>query len=123
MRLDAASLGELGPLLASLIIACHATMPHCPHELLARFDGQLDAHELEHELVIRCLHPGCSDAETTRTHCPRELVAALTILHHTAHEGHPLELRYGNRTWRSPEVPQRTAVTDAAAKLPRLRGA
>lgn len=90
--------------LQPVIIATHATQPHVEHELSFRIVGSPELPKLkEDELFIRCLFPKCRKAKTTmQTRVPLELVGAATLVFHTAHEGHPLELTYAGRTWRSP---------------------
>lgn len=94
-----APLKELGPILSALLVAWHATPPHCPHKMAISFEVPLEGREL----TVRCLKPGCENApiETT-TRVPIELVSAIVIAHHAAHEAHPLEFSYDGRTWRSP---------------------
>lgn len=96
---DALSRSELCGLVASLVVACHAAQPHCNHVLKASLP---EVCGVEHELAIRCLNEACEMMPWLVTECPIELVGALTLVFHTAHEGHPIELRYGDRSWSSP---------------------
>lgn len=100
-EVNAASLADLGPLLTSLVVAWHATPPHCPHPIKIEFAEELRP---EVELIVRCIGPQCHSPQfkELKTSCPRELVGALTLMFHTSHEGHPIEIVYDGRTWRSP---------------------
>jgi hypothetical protein len=91
---------DLAALTASLAVACHAAQPHTNHALSLTTPTR--EHAIERELSIRCLAPGCKESPPLVTTCPIELVAAITIVFHAAHEGHSLELRYGDRMWSSP---------------------
>lgn len=95
---------ELCYALQPLIVAAHATEAHIQHEITFRLVGTSEIPELDtDELFIRCLAPNCRRTKVTmRTRAPLPLVGALTLVFHTAHEGHPLELTYRGRTWRSP---------------------
>ena len=93
--------------LPSLLIACHAATPHCPHELSFEFEGvPIKLKSEEKALTLKCLFPSCAKANTImETSCPKEMVTALTICFHSAHEGHPMEIVYDGRAWRSPLPP------------------
>jgi len=97
----APTLTELGPLLTAIVVAWHATPPHCPHQLKIEFSEELRP---DVDLVIRCVGAQCHSPQFRefKTKCPRELVGALTLLFHTSHEGHPIEIVYDGRSWRSP---------------------
>ena len=103
VTVEAPTLAELGEILTSLLVACHATPPHCPHKLKVEFSGQ-DHVVQERELLIRCISTRCDESleKELRTTVPRELIGAMTLLFHTSHEGHPMEISYGGRSWRSP---------------------
>lgn len=60
-------------------------------------------------LKVRCLYPSCASRQIAmeEAFCPPYLVSALVILFHAAHEGHPLEMTYEGKTWRSPAAPGR----------------
>ena len=103
MTLERASFHELAYSLQGLIIASHATDPHRACELEFRIDAFGGAGD---ELRVECLHPRCQMIETPMvTSCPAELVGAIVIIFHTAHEGHRLRMSYGGQTWESP-MPQ-----------------
>jgi len=83
-----------------LVVSCHATEPHCQHQLELSFDPPQAL--VGGELIIECLHSGCRSKDPWRTKAPLELVGALTLLFHTAHEGHSLKLSYAGQTWQTP---------------------
>lgn len=83
-------------LIESLVAASHATRPHCSHKLRLRLS---EVTGIERELSIQCLT--CKGPPWITT-VPIELVGALTLVFHTAHEGHPLQLTYDGRSWSSP---------------------
>jgi hypothetical protein len=88
-----------------MLVCCHATPPHCPHQMEFSLRGAPRMPELEHadELAIRCLSPDCLKAGLSlQTRAPLELVGALALVFHTSHEGHPIEMRYRDQTWTSP---------------------
>lgn len=98
-EVSALSRHELCALVTSLVAACHATQPHCNHPLrvsLPEIRGDT------RELRIRCLHWNCRDVPSLVATCAIELVGALTLVFHTSHEGHPIELSYAGQTWASP---------------------
>lgn len=97
--LPSLSRSELCGVIESLVAACHAARPHCSHALRLAIDN---TQGVERELTIRCKAKNCARAPALVTTCPVELVGALTLVFHTAHEGHPIELTYDGRTWSSP---------------------
>lgn len=99
MEIEADTLENFGPTLASAVAAFHAGPPHCPHTVeIQQLEG-IPVTE-EKEFYIRCLR--CEGIRELRTTIPKEMVAALTLLFHTSHEGHPIEIQWNGRTWRSP---------------------
>lgn len=54
------------------------------------------------ELQLRCLAKHCTKGKTWSGKVPIELVGAMTIMFHTGHEGHPLEIMYDGETWSTP---------------------
>lgn len=103
IELDAATLRELGQILTSALVSFHATHPHCSHEIKI----EMDEVPSNKELYIRCLkpHEQCASVRELRTTAVLEMVGALTLMFHTSHEGHPIEITYDGRSWRSPGVP------------------
>lgn len=94
---------DLGSILSALLVAWHATPPHCPHRMRIEFEDSAAEPRETHEVVVRCLKPGCENAPpVTRAVVPIELVGAIVISHHTSHEAHPLEFSYNGDTFRSP---------------------
>jgi len=92
--------------LQPLLVSCHATVPHCPHTLEFSIAGAPREHELEEadDLLIRCLSPACVKQDLhLLTRAPIELVGALTLMFHTSHEGHGMEIKYGSHVWTSPQ--------------------
>ena len=98
-ELTALSRSELCGVVASLVVAAHAAQPHCSHPLRVVLD---DVKAIEHELTIRCLSRHCTNQPPYVVTCPIEIVAAIAVIFHTSHEGHPFELTYNGRTWTSP---------------------
>jgi hypothetical protein len=100
-EVEAATLIELGPLLTALVVAFHATPPHCPHPMEIEFVPEPPA---EVDFAVRCLDPRCHSPtiKELRTRCHREMIGALTLMFHTSHEGHPIEIECDGRSWRSP---------------------
>lgn len=97
--LDGLSRSELSGLVTSLLVACHAAMPHNDHPLAVRLP---EVRGVDRELSIRCLHWLCKNDAPLVARVPVELVAALTLVFHTSHEGHPIEITFDGRTWSSP---------------------
>jgi len=99
-ELERPTLGELGAELAAVLVGCHARHPHCRHELELEIGGDVarlpGASEPLVELELVCL----GDGQKFHTRAPRWLVGALTLVFHTSHEGHPLELVVDGRRWR-----------------------
>lgn len=100
-EVEAATLDELGPLLTAVVVSFHSTPPHCPHAMKIAF---VDAARPDILLTLRCIDPRCApnQGREMKTRCPRELIGALTLVFHTSHEGHPIEIEYEGRSWRSP---------------------
>lgn len=98
---EAATLEELGPLLTAVVVSFHSTPPHCPHPMKIDF---VDPARSDVVFTLRCIDPRCApnQGREMTTRCPRELIGALTLVFHTSHEGHPIEIEYEGRTWRSP---------------------
>lgn len=97
--LDGLSRSELGALVMSLLAACHAAMPHNDHSLDVRLP---ELRGVDRPLSIRCLHWLCKNNPPLEASVPIEMVGPLTLVFHTSHEGHPIELSYDGRRWSSP---------------------
>lgn len=95
---------ELAFGMQALIVACHAAMPHCNHQLEFKVEGDPeypDAHELE----ITCQAVGCRTKKISqKSTVPIELVGAMLLIFHTGHEGHPLEVTYNGERWETKPV-------------------
>lgn len=100
---EAATLTELGEVASGLLLAGHVADNHAGHALELTLQDVPEPKGCT--LKLRCLYPGCTRGELVQTHseCPPWMVGALTICFHTSHEGHPLEVTFNDRTWRSPE--------------------
>lgn len=59
----------------------------------------------EEVLKVRCRQQGCKGVGVFETSCAPFMVGALVLGFHSAHEGHPLEITYGDRTWVPPPKP------------------
>jgi hypothetical protein len=108
---EAPTLEAIGQPLATMLLACHAAIPHTSHRMSVRWndDDEPPRLELGATLTVECLHEHCGYPRvTTWDDVPLALVAAYTIAFHTAHEGHRIRVRHGARVWESPqvEVPQ-----------------
>lgn len=114
---------ELCYALQPIIVSAHATEAHIKHSIDFRIVGTSEIPQLEdNELFIRCLFPNCRKAKTTlQTRVPLPMVGALTLVFHTSHEGHPLELTYRGRTWRSPVQATAQNPVPTAPKAARKR--
>ncbi len=99
MDLEASTLRELGAILTSALVSFHACQPHCSHEIKIELEDDVATDK---ELHIRCFKEACDAVREIRTACPIELVGALTLMFHTTHEGHPIEITFDGRTWKSP---------------------
>lgn len=100
-EVEADTLEELGPLLTAVVVSFHSTPPHCPHPMKIAF---VDPARPEVLVTWRCLDPRCSPNgnREMKERIPREMIGAMTLVFHTSHEGHPIEIEYGGRSWRSP---------------------
>ena len=77
----------------TLLVACHATTPHCAHRLEFNLDGK--PVEGVYELHIRCLHKACKDAGVeVKWMVPTYMVGAAALVFHSSHEGHRLVIAY-----------------------------
>lgn len=101
---EATTLADLGQVLTSLLVAVHATSPHEVHGLSFEIDH--GNFVIEHELVLQCLRKGCDRDREMRVMVPYVLVGAMTLVFHTAHEGHRLAMSYDGRSWESPAEPR-----------------
>ena len=90
---------DLEQSLAGALVGCHAIHPSCA--LTAHFEEDAAPVRPRRDLVITCLAGPC-ELRTVTHHVPIELVGAMTLLFHTAHEGHPLRLEYDGEAWESP---------------------
>lgn len=96
MVVEADTLADLGPMLTSAVVAFHAGPPHCPHTIAIEMEEMAG----DKEFYIRCLR--CEGVREMKTMAPKEMIGALTLLFHTAHEGHGIEIVYDGKKWRSP---------------------
>jgi hypothetical protein len=86
--------------LQPMLIAVHAARPKAKLRFVIDGEQDMDGATL---FRARCLYPGCAKQKLQlESRIPPELVGALTLVFHTSHEGHPIELRYGDHVWRSP---------------------
>lgn len=76
------------------LLNLHTSPPHVNHPLYILVDGEGSvSDEGEHEIMIRCLQCDGSQPYHKAAHrAPLALVGALTLMLHTRHEGHPIEL-------------------------------
>lgn len=83
------------------LLNLHTSPPHVNHALYIQVDGEESVKdEGEHEIIIRCLQCDGSQPYHKAVHrAPMELVGALTLMLHTRHEGHPLELTVDGRKY------------------------
>lgn len=88
--------------LFSLLIACHATVPHTSHTF--EVVSSMPYAGPKYPLVIECLHPRCPVATGRMIELvPIELVGPLTLVFHSSHEGHRIRVNYGDEyEWMSP---------------------
>lgn len=93
---DAETQQALEQVLSGALVGCHAAHPRCT--LSFQFLQPPSQDRLIDHLSISCKQ--CN--MTVEHDVEVELVGALTLVFHTAHEGHGLILRYGDRTWESP---------------------
>jgi hypothetical protein len=77
----------------ALLVASHASKPHCSHKLDLLVDG-INIVKLTGvvQLSVKCLGPGCKTKPAREVRTRPEYVGALVIAYHTDHEGHPLEV-------------------------------
>jgi len=102
-KVTATSWYELTREMESLIVAAHAALPKS--KLKFQLDGEPEFDQSKH-FKARCLHPSCDRAKVQlEDKIPIELVGMMTLIFHTAHEGHPMEVTFDGRTWRSPVSP------------------
>lgn len=99
-EVEADTLANLGEAIMSQVVAMHATSPHEVHGMSVDVDH---GGKVERELVLKCIRDRCDREREMRVMVPWELVGAMTLLFHTAHEGHRLEMSYDGRTWTSPK--------------------
>ena len=99
---DTPSLADLGEMVSAVMVGMHATSPHEVHGMEVEVDHGPGP---QHELVIQCLRKGCEREREMRVTVPYVLVGAMTLVFHTAHEGHRLALSYDGRHWESPAEP------------------
>lgn len=101
MVVEAPTLKDLGPALSSAVVAFHAGPPHCPHTIQVEMEDNGSGEDYK-DFYIRCLR--CEGIRELRTRAPKEMLGALTLLFHTAHEGHGIEIIYDGNMWRSPSA-------------------
>lgn len=80
----------------SWMLKYHEVAPHIRHAFKVLVDEQESVTDGPHKVAIKCLlcypYPE-KQAMSYREHkAPLELVGALTLMMHTRHEGHPLEV-------------------------------
>jgi hypothetical protein len=92
------------------LLTAHAEKAH----LGCRFGFELDVSPVlssPKKLRIACLVPACRERFRAgkppgpfelETECPIELIPALAIVYHAAHEGHALRIEWDGSVWQSP---------------------
>ena len=114
-EVESDTLAGLGSAIESAVVGQHAICSK--HQQTVTLGGQVAKLVLEgdthRELLVECLQ--CPDGKL-ETAVPPELVGAMTLLLHTAHEGHPMRVTYDGRSWQSPQRPvsEKQARRDAA---------
>jgi hypothetical protein len=77
----------------AILVMCHTVMPHTgAHALTATVDDAKLGAQGDVHVVIKCLQQGCAKKPPSEFRVPKEYVGAVTLLHHSAHEAHPMEL-------------------------------
>jgi hypothetical protein len=99
-EVEAPTLADLGQVIAGTLVTIHATSPHEVHAMT--FHVEDTPPMVERELVLQCLRKGCEREREMKVMVPYVLVGAMTLVFHTAHEGHRMSLSYDGKTWESP---------------------
>ena len=102
-KITAPNWRELCFKMESLIVAAHAAAPK------STLKFHIDGHQAlvnSKTLHIECLNDSCVKASAPQLdeNVPLELVGAMTLVFHTAHEGHRLSVVYDGVKWQSPLV-------------------
>jgi hypothetical protein len=105
-EVEATALKELGIALSMQLLSVHTTNIHVSHRLRFELeDTSIFSDEIE--LKIKCLHEHCLSHNIEYiTHTPIELVPVEVLAFHATHEGHMLDIWYGNKHIKSPRRPE-----------------
>lgn len=80
-------------LVDTILMMVHCAMPHSGHHALeAKVDGVEIGSAGPVDVTVKCLFQHCAGKPPSVFKVPREWVTAALLLHHTQHEGHPMEL-------------------------------
>jgi hypothetical protein len=76
--------------IGALIVASHATNPHHTHQMKILVDDAEPGPTGPTDWRIRAV---CTPCKATNLYVvPKELASGVVIMHHTGHEGHPIEV-------------------------------
>lgn len=88
-------------IVGALLMLAHTAEGHRgTHRLSAKLDGAPMGQEGPLAVQVRCLANGCAAKPPSVFHVPPEHVAAVVLLHHAAHESHPMELTVDGKVYR-----------------------